>query len=112
MHGASQVTACDFDGDGDLDLAAASFFPDWSGAASFGFVYLERQPGDLNFKPFVTPLAARGRWMTMALADLNKDHRPDLVLAALNFNNGVPARVGDSWDDQTASLLLLKNLAH
>jgi hypothetical protein len=50
--------------------------------------------------------------MTMALTDLNKDRRPDLVLAALNFNNGVPARVGDSWDDQTASLLLLKNLAH
>jgi hypothetical protein len=112
MHGASQVTVRDFDGDGDLDLAASSFFPDWSGAASFGFVYLERQPGELNFKPYVTPLAARGRWMTMALTDLNKDRRPDLVLAALNFNNGVPARVGDSWDDQTASLLLLKNLAH
>ena len=50
--------------------------------------------------------------MTMASADLNKDRHPDLVLAALNFNNGVPARVGDAWDEQTASLLLLKNITH
>jgi hypothetical protein len=60
FNGASQTIARDFDSDGDLDIAAISFFPDLKKTPEQGFIYLENQNNGLTFKPFVTKLR-RGR---------------------------------------------------
>ena len=48
LNGAYKAIARDFDQDGDLDIAAISFFPDYERSPRESFVYLENQ-GGLNF---------------------------------------------------------------
>lgn len=106
MPGASKVIARDFDNDGDLDIAAISFFPDFNYPET-GFLYLENQLGD--FIPKMIPEAASGRWIVMEEMDINNDGSLDLVLGALNFSTAVPASLVRKWNDDPVSLLVLEN---
>lgn len=54
MHGASMARAVDFDEDGDPDIAAISFFPDFKNDPQRGFMYFENDKG--KFTAFETPL--------------------------------------------------------
>jgi len=61
MPGASQALARDFDQDGDMGLAAISFFPlldDTKRKPAQVFVYLENK-GNLTFKPQTWPVPTR-----------------------------------------------------
>lgn len=107
MHGASMAKAVDFDLDGDLDIAAISFFPDFEKHPEHSFIYFENQNG--KFIPYSTPMAAAGRWITMETTDIDGDGDVDIVLAALNFPTGVPEKVLSTWQKNKVSLLLLKN---
>jgi FG-GAP-like repeat len=107
MHGATQAAAQDFDSDGDLDIAAISFFPDFLKHPEQGFMYFENKDG--NFIPQVTDMASKGRWLTMEATDIDKDGDCDLILAALNFNDGVPAGLLDQWKKERTSILVLRN---
>lgn len=107
MHGASQTRAVDFDGDGDLDLAAIAFFPDFTTHPERCFYYFRNDGG--TFATFTTPLAATGRWITMEVADLEPDGDVDVLLGALNFEPGVPEDVLARWNKEQASLLVLRN---
>ncbi len=107
MDGASQATAADFDGDGDLDIAAISFFPDFYKSPQKGFLYFENIGG--TFKAHETPAASRGRWITMDVADIDADGDPDILLGALNFNSAVPEPLFTKWMRQPVSMLYLKN---
>ena len=49
LHGAYKALAEDYDQDGDLDIAAISFFPDYQRSPEESFVYLENQ-GKLRFR--------------------------------------------------------------
>lgn len=81
MYGATRVMARDFDQDGDIDLAATAFFPDFTNHPEWGFVYLQHtREGELQFNPQVTSLAAKGNWLVMETADLDTDGDLDLVL--------------------------------
>jgi hypothetical protein len=80
LYGTSKAVARDFDQDGDLDIAAVSFYTDLDDPSQ-GFVYLSNQ-GNLTFKGHTTPMAAQGKWLTMEVADLNQDGKPDLVLGS------------------------------
>lgn len=111
MHGAYKALARDFDGDGDPDIAAIAFYPDFAGGAPESFVYLENQ-GGLRFVPRTLPEAARGRWMTMDAGDLDGDGDDDLALGS--FIKGpstvpVPAGVRDVWRTNGAAVLILQN---
>jgi hypothetical protein len=106
MHGASQAMARDFDGDGDIDIAAIAFFPDFTHSEE-GFRYFENK-GD-GFIPQVTPRAAHARWLVMDVADIDQDGDQDVLLGALNFNNGVPQEVFYDWREKKYSLLILRN---
>ena len=55
MHGAYKAMARDFDGDGDLDIAAISFYPEFDAATPESFVYLENT-GGMKFNAFTTML--------------------------------------------------------
>lgn len=107
MHGASQAVARDFDLDGDLDIAAISFFPDFKNHAEQGFIYFENNEG--KFIPHTTPAGASGRWITMDASDFDRDGDCDLLLGALNFNSGVPTQLLNRWANDKISVLILRN---
>jgi hypothetical protein len=107
MYGASMATAYDFDNDGDLDIAAISFFPDFEKHPERGFIYFENTEG--KFTPQVTSLGAKGRWLTMEASDIDKDGDRDLMLGALDFSNGVPPLLMDQWRQERTTILVLRN---
>ena len=107
MHGASMAHARDFDEDGDADIAAISFFPDFRKHPEQSFIYLENAAGELIAHG--TPLAASSRWITMESADIDNDDDLDVLLAALTFPNGVPDSIYQDWGKKKASLLVLRN---
>lgn len=107
MHGCSWAVARDFDKDGDVDIAAIAFFPDFNRAPEQSFIYFENQQG--NLVAHTTPLATTGRWLVMETFDIDGDQDEDILLGALNFNNGVPPAVVTGWKEKPVSLLLLRN---
>jgi hypothetical protein len=110
MHGASMALARDFDQDGDVDIAALSFFPDFRKRPENSFIYLRNDQGKLI--PFTTPLSAESRWITMECADIDHDRDEDLILAALAFPTGVPDSLFNMWMKKQNSLLILRNSLH
>jgi hypothetical protein len=107
MHGASQAIAHDFDRDGDLDVAAISFFPDFEKHPEQGFIYFENSGKE--FIPQITTLASSGRWLTMNAADYDNDGDKDILLGSLNFASGVPLEIQQRWIKEKTSLLVLRN---
>ncbi len=83
MYGCFKAMARDFDGDGDLDIAAISFFADNEKHPEESFLYLENK-GDFDFQPYTIPGMASGRWLTMDAGDWDNDGKPDLFLG--NFS--------------------------
>jgi hypothetical protein len=110
MYGASQALARDFDKDGDIDIAAISFFPDFHHHPEHGFFFFENK--DNKFYPYATPLAAAGRWITIEAADFDHDTDVDLLLGALDFSGGVPDSLFKQWQEKNTSILLLTNTLH
>jgi hypothetical protein len=106
MHGASKALARDFDKDGDLDIAAISFFPDFETHPEQGFLYFNNNNG--SFSPAASPLGAAGRWLVMEAADLDTDGDADLILGALNFQATVPLKLRSQWQSSPTNLLILK----
>jgi len=107
MPGSSKAMARDFDKDGDLDIAAISFFPDFERNPERGFIYFENTGG--AFSPQTAPLGAAGRWLVMDVFDIDGDDDEDVVLGALNFNDAIPRELSASWGADPVDLLILKN---
>jgi hypothetical protein len=113
MYGAFNARAADFDKDGDLDIAAISFYPDFSVARREAFVLLQNN-GNLAFSAFTAPELLNGRWMTMDIGDLDGDADVDIVLGGAYVPTGMFAY----WDTYLAlaesapSILILENSLH
>ena len=107
MNGCYKALARDYDNDGDLDIAAISFFADYGSNKEEGFMYLKNE-GNLTFKPYSLPESRAGRWLTMDAGDLDGDGKIDLVLG--NFSYGpVMMKPKVDWV-KGASFLFLKNM--
>jgi len=108
INGCYKAMARDFDGDGDLDLAVIAFFADYSRQPEEGFVYLENT-GNFVFTPHSTPLAQRGRWLTMDVGDLDGDGKPDIVLGNF-FRSTAFLKPASPWENEP-SFLYLQNIS-
>lgn len=84
LHGAYDAIVADFDGDGDLDIGAVAFFPDFQSAPNSGFVLLENQ-GDFRFEASTFPEVQQGRWMLLDASDWDADGDLDILLGPLTF---------------------------
>jgi len=113
LNGAYNATAQDFDGDGDLDIAAISFFPNYSDDRPESFVYLENQ-GNLTFEPHSFSKPDQGRWLTLSHGDIDGDGAEDLVLGSFSTlqlgTSYVPESLSSRWTRQGPSILVLQNL--
>jgi hypothetical protein len=110
MNGACKAMARDFDGDGDLDIASVSYFPDYKQNPEESFIYWENL-GDFSFQAFSFKEAFMGRWLTMDTGDIDNDGDTDIVLGNARFPIGsVPEWLTISWNKFSPSILVLKNL--
>lgn len=107
LPGAYKAIPADFDGDGDLDIAAISFFPDFENAPEEGFVYLENQ-GNGDFRASTFPGSSAGRWMAMDAGDMDGDGDLDILLGSMVFGSDY-TRYFDRWVEGELPYLWLEN---
>lgn len=84
FYGASKAVARDFDGDGDLDIAAIAFY-DNPKEQEHTFLYLENK-GHQTFSPASTPAAENGKWITMEACDFDRDGDQDIILGSFVYS--------------------------
>ena len=109
MYGAMKAQAADFDQDGDLDIAAVSFYPEFEKGQPEGFVLLQNS-GDLTFEPFSFPESLNGRWSTMDVADYDRDGDQDILLGSLQFKiPQAPDSLLERWTQQNYQMVILEN---
>ncbi|MGC3947544.1 MAG: VCBS repeat-containing protein [Chryseolinea sp.] len=110
LNGAYKAIAKDYDLDGDLDIAAISYFPDYANAQEEGFVYLQNQ-GNMRFDVSTFAEVGIGRWIAMDANDYDNDGDVDLVLGSnvsilpMNDVTGINKR----WLKEGISLVVLEN---
>ena len=107
INGCFKAMARDFDGDGNLDIAAISFFADYRNRPEEGFVYLQNK-GNYWFTPYSVAAAKEGRWISMDVKDIDGDGKPDIILGNFSFKSFIPSSV--DWKKQPAFLLLKNNM--
>jgi len=110
LNGAYKAMARDYDLDGDLDIAAISFFPDYYSYPEESFVYLENT-GDLTFEDYSFKESTRGRWIVMDAADMDGDGDIDLALGSFVafLAQGDTTGLGEQWIREGPSVAVLEN---
>ncbi|HET6566400.1 MAG TPA: VCBS repeat-containing protein [Rhodothermales bacterium] len=110
LNGSTRVRAADFDGDGDLDISAAAYFPDYARTPEESFVYLENE-GGFTFKPYTFEDSYRGRWMALDVGDIDGDGDPDILLGSNIAMGPLGDKTGlyNRWRKDAPSFLVLEN---
>ena len=118
MNGAYRAVARDFDLDGDLDIAAVSFFPDYDASPRESFILFENvsgpgaKQGRFRFEPSTFPECIVGRWLTLDVGDLDGDGDDDIALGSLiRMPVKVPDFLKDNWEKTGPSAVILRNMA-
>lgn len=110
LNGAYKAVAKDYDSDGDMDIAAISYFPDYANGGKEGFVYLENQ-GNMRFDASTFAEVSIGRWIAMDANDYDNDGDVDIVLGS-NVSilpMGDATGINKRWLKEGISLVVLEN---
>lgn len=111
LPGAMDVVAGDFDGNGRIDLALTSFFPDWRSSLPTTFLLL-LQNSDGNVRREGIAERFWNRWMRVGVGDADGDGDTDLLLGAAQVPMAIPAEYSARYQgllQNKASVLLLRN---
>ncbi len=110
MYGAFGARAADFDNDGDLDIVAISFYPDFAADRRESFTYLQND-GGLVFSAYTNEELMGGRWMTLDVGDMDGDGDVDVVLGGAYIPTGMFAYMDDFRElaETGPAVLILKN---
>lgn len=113
LNGAYKAIIRDYDLDGDLDIAAISFFPDYLRYPEESFIYLENK-GKLKFENYSFAQSSKGRWIVMDAGDMDADGDIDLVLGSFVYliPQGDTTGLGKKWLSDGPSVIVLENTAH
>ena len=109
LYGAYGLEVEDFDLDGDLDLAAISFNPDFSNQENFMY-YENKGKGDYVARTMKFPES--DRWLTMDAGDFDGDGDKDLVLGGGYIDAGLSVDHPDLLDrmlHQGRSIVVIEN---
>jgi hypothetical protein len=110
FNGAYGLRVRDFDLDGDPDLAAVSFYPDYRMRSEEAFVYFENL-GGMKFKARTFPEVGLGRWMVMDAGDVDRDGDQDIVLGAFNVkSDDASDATYDQWMKDNVPVVVLENV--
>ncbi|WP_070138193.1 FG-GAP repeat domain-containing protein [Crocinitomix algicola] len=109
LNGAYRAIPADFDQDGDWDIAAISFFPDYVNSPNESFVYLENK-GQNQFSASTFDNHSLGRWIVMEKGDIDQDGDLDLFLGSLVFEV-IPKNddLMNGWIEGGIPFIVLKN---
>jgi hypothetical protein len=109
MDGAYGVEADDFDGDGDIDLAAIAYFIPPAKRSIYSFVYLEQEDKG-KFQPFGFEKSTGQHFICLTKADTDQDGDQDLLIG--NFSNYLPDGGASGFGNASTSpvYLWLENL--
>ncbi|WP_138480255.1 FG-GAP repeat domain-containing protein [Dyadobacter bucti] len=110
LNGAYKALVRDYDLDGDLDIAAISFFPDYLRYPEESFIYM-KNTGNLQFEDYSFPEAPNGRWVVMDAGDMDADGDVDLVLGSFVYfiPMGDTTGLGKKWLSTSPSIIVLEN---
>ena len=112
LYGAQQAIARDFDQDGDMDIAAISFFPNYDQKPVEAFVYLENE-GNFRVKARTFPHPEQGHWIVMEAGDVDQDGDDDLLLGSFyRAITPTPPPLLKQWYSSGKGILLLENQKH
>ncbi|MFK7843660.1 MAG: FG-GAP repeat domain-containing protein, partial [Rhodothermales bacterium] len=110
LHGAISAQAADFDQNGHLDIAAISYFPDYTTQPVESFVLLMDE-GQMNYTPHSFDGAVRGRWFVMDVGDIDGDADVDIILGSnIGFGpRGDQTGLFKQWEEEALSYVILQN---
>ncbi len=108
LNGAYGAIPDDYDNDGDIDIAAISFFPDYQNQPDESFVYYEND-GVGNFSISTIDNPTMGRWIVMDAGDYDGDGDKDLILGSLAFEVVPPNGLVEKWVKDGIPFIILQN---
>lgn len=104
LNGATKVAACDFDNDGDIDLAAIAYYANFEEKIPRGFMYFRNNAN--RYEPLSLNLAKTGRWLVMDIADIDNDNDMDIALGSHPYGELISKPI-NNWQNSTGVLLLI-----
>jgi hypothetical protein len=111
LPGAIDVATGDFDGNGRVDLAVTSFYPDWRQPFPTTFLLLLQQ-SDGSIQRFGLDDLHWHRWMRIGAGDADGDGDTDLMLGAADVPGGLPTEIIPRYKELVRgkpSVLLMRN---